>query len=202
MTLPFRIAFAVLSLTTAAAPASAQFARSEGGQFLEAIRDPEKANEVIRMLNKTGTTVVNTRDYNSRETPLHIVVKRNDEVYTKFLLQKGADPNLRDKDGNTPLMVAINLGNAELVPLLLAGRANVNLGNNGGETPLIRAVQRRDLEVVRTLLAAGADADQVDSLAGKSARIYAQEDTRTPALGKVFADVPKRDRRAVSGPKL
>lgn len=188
----------------ALSPATAQFARSPGGQFLEAVR-ASKFTEVYEALNKGGATVVNTRDYSTNETALHIVIKRNepdDYRIALLLLQKGADPNLRDQEGNTALMAAVNSGNVEVIPLLLKVKANINQGNVSGETPLIRAVQRRDLQLVRTLLTAGADPDKADSLAGKSARGYANEDTRTPALARIFADIPKRERRAVSGPKL
>lgn len=188
----------------AGSPAMAQFARTAGGQLLEAVRG-QKLAEIFEAINKGGATVVNTRDYSTRETPLHIAIKRNepdDYQIALLLLQKGADPNLRDRDGNTAMMTAVNVGNLEVIPLLLKVKANVNQGNNSGETPLIRAVQRRDLQLVRTLLTAGADPDQADSLAGKSARGYAEEDSRTPALAKIFADIPKRERRAVSGPKL
>jgi len=89
-----------------------------------------------------------------------------------------------------------------VIDLLVRGGANVNLGNGSGETPLIRAVQRRDLSLVRTLLAASADPDQPDRIAGLSARDYAHQDTRTPALAKVIDETPKKPRRAVAGPHL
>lgn len=190
-----------LALASIGSPAVAQFAQSPGAKFLAAIKE-ENNKDVLDALNATGPTVVNTRDFSSRETALHIVAKKGNLLYLRFLLQKGADPNLRDKDGNTPLMDAVSAGYGDLIGPLVAARANVNQGNESGETPLIRAVQRRDPAMVRELLAAGADPDQADSLAGKSARAYAEEDVRTPGLAKLFADVPKRDRRAVSGPRL
>lgn len=194
-------AAAIVAILSCGTPAAAQLGQSDGYKFLQAVKDA-KGDEVNDFLKAPGTTIVNTRDYATRETALHIVARRDDATYTVFLLQHGAEPNLRDKDGNTPLMVAATAGAGDLIPLLLRFKANVNLANDAGETPLIRAVQRRDLQMVRDLLAVGADADQADSLAGKSARAYAEEDSRTPALAKLFADVPKRDRRAVAGPKL
>ena len=182
-------------------PAAAQLSQSPGSKFLSAVKE-EKNNEVVAALSIGGATVVNTRDFSSRETALHIVAKRGNLLYTRFLLQKGADPNLRDIKGNTPLMVAVSGGFADLIAPLVAAKTNVNQGNDSGETPLIRAVQRRDLAMVRELIAAVADPDQADSLAGKSARAYADEDTRTPALARLFVDIPKRQRRAVSGPTL
>jgi ankyrin repeat protein len=182
-------------------PAAAQLGQSPGAKFLSAVKD-EKNNEVVAAVNEGGATIINTRDFSSRETALHIVARRGDLIYTRFLLQKGANPNLRDIKGSTPLLVAVDAGHGDLIAIFVAARANVNQGNDSGETPLIKAVQRRDLVMVRELLAAGADPDQADSLAGKSARVYASEDIRTPALAKIFAETPKRERRAVSGPTL
>lgn len=197
--MPLRPSLSVLALV-AAAPAAAQF-QSEGYKFLQAVRDA-KNNDVITALNKPGSQVVNTRDVTTGEAALHITVKRGDVPYTTFLLQKGADPNIRDGKGNTPMLIAIESGHGEMVPLLVAGRANVNLANGSGETPLIRAVQRRDLGLVRELLAANADPDQRDVIAGLSARDYATRDTRAPAIAKLLTDAPKRARAPVAGPKL
>ncbi|GAA0305126.1 hypothetical protein GCM10009087_13770 [Sphingomonas oligophenolica] len=184
-----------------AAPASAQIGGSDSYKFLQAIRDA-KGEDVMQFLNKPGTTIINTRDYKTGETALHIVVKRGDMTYVRFLLAKGADPNLKDDRGTTPLLLAATSGETEMISVLIQQGANANLGNSSGETPLIRAVQNRDLATVRVLLAAGADADQPDLLAGKSARDYALDDARSPAMAKLFADTPKKPRRAISGPKF
>ncbi|MFA5969848.1 MAG: ankyrin repeat domain-containing protein [Sphingomonas sp.] len=191
----------ILAALAVAAPATAQLGQSDGYKFLQAIKDA-KGDEVTAALNKPGTTIVNTRDFNTRETALHLVARRGDQTYALYLLQKGADPNLRDLHGNTPLMVATSAGAEPVVAVLISHHANVDLANDGGETPLIRAVQRRDIPIVRDLLAAGADPDQADSLAGQSARDYAHADNRTPALAKLIDETPKRVKRAVSGPKL
>lgn len=187
------------------APAAAQLGQSEGYKFLEALRDAakdeSKGAEITELLNKPGTTVVNTQDYSTRETGLHIVAKRNDVLYTRFLLQKGANANLRDIRGNTALMLAVSLGADAVVPYLIK-KTNVNLANQAGETPLIRAVQLHNIDVVRALLDAGANPDQVDTIAGRSARDYAAEDKRFPNIAALFAAIPKRDRRAAIGPNL
>ena len=189
-----------LSLLLLAAPAAAQ-QQSESYKFLEAVR-AAKANDVISMVDRPGSNVVNTRDVSSGETALHIAVKRGDIPYVNFFLAKGADANAKDARGNTPLILAVNAGATELIPIITRARGNPNLGNTSGETPLIRAVQRRDLAMVRALLAAGAEPDQADVIAGKSARDYATEDARNPAITKLLAETPKKVRRAVAGPKL
>jgi ankyrin repeat protein len=183
-----------------AAPVGAQ-QQSESYKFLQAVKEA-KGNDVLAILDRPGSNIINTRDSGNGEGALHIVVRRGDERYTRYLLQKGADANLRDGRGNTPLLLAVDGGHAGLIPVLIAGRARVDLGNGGGETPLIRAVQRRDVAMARLLLAAGADPDQTDNVAGMSARDYARRDARNPALAKLLEDAPKRKARAVSGPKL
>jgi hypothetical protein len=190
---------AAAMMTAVAAPAAAQLGQSESYQFLQAIRDA-KGDDVEKMLNKPGTVIINTHDRVTGETALHIVVKRGDSTYLNYLLARGADPNAKDGQGNTPLLVAVNNSGTGMIDLLVKGGANVNLANGSGETPLIRAVQRRDTAMVRVLLAAGGDPDQSDRIAGLSARDYAHQDTRTPALAKIIDETPKKPKRVVSGP--
>ena len=87
-----------------ATPAAAQF-YSEGYEFLEAVKDRE-GTEATEMLNTPGSTVINARDITSGETGLHIVVARRDIVWTRWLLQEGANPNIADSRGRTPLIAA------------------------------------------------------------------------------------------------
>lgn len=189
------------ALVGAAVPAVAQ-QQSEGYKFLQAIRDA-KGNDVLEILNKPGSTIVNTRDRTNGEGALHIVAARGDEVYTRFLLQKGADANMRDGRGNTPMLIAVNKGFNGLIPVLIEAKANPNIANAAGETPLIRAVQNRDLATIRMLLADGADPDQADIIAGMSARDYAARDSRNPAVAKIMAETPRKAAKAaVAGPKL
>jgi hypothetical protein len=199
-----RVSRHFLSLFAAAAiiavPAAAQ-QQSQSYKFLEAVRKAD-GNEVTRILDQPGQTIVNTRSVTTGEGAIHIVVKRGDTTYLRYLLAKGADPNLRDGNGDTALLMAVQLGQPETVAVLTEARANVNLANGSGETPLIRAVQRRDLGMVRVLMAAGANADQTDNVAGLSARDYAKADARAVAIAKLIDETPKQAVRKVSGPKL
>ena len=198
-----RLMLAVAILTPALGVATPSFAQgqSEGYKFLSAVRDA-KNNDVLEMLGRPGSNIINTRDVTTGEGALHIVIKRSDEVYLRFLLQKGADANLRDGKGNTPLLLAVTLGQTGMIPILTAAGANPNLANSAGETPLIRAVQRRDVGMIRVLLTENADPDQADIMAGMSARDYAKQDSRNPVVTKLLADAPKKVKKAVSGPKF
>ena len=201
MTAPFlRLALAG-ALLAAPFPVAAQLKGSPGYEFLQAVRN-DKGADVDKILAKPGSRIIDTQDPTTGETALHIVVRRGDSRYTSYLLAKGANPNLKDRAGNTPLLIAVDRGFTGLIPILITGKANPNFIGEGGQTPLIKAVLRRDEEMIRALLDAGADADRKDYLAGKSARDYANEDTRSTTLAKLFADIPVKTRRAVSGPTL
>ena len=104
------------------------------------------------------------------------------------LLTHGANPNVRNKSGQTPLHLALivrfevmirspdevnsdiqneqlsamNRGNHNAVKLLLARGANPNVQDNHGWTPLHLAVENRYSQSVITLLAHGADANKED----------------------------------------
>ena len=192
------IASAILLLLAAALPipAAAQF-QSEGYKFLEAVKDRE-GDVATDMLNKPGTQVVNTRDITSGDTGLHLVVQRRDVLWIRFLLQRGADPNIRNKKGITPLQLATAMGFTDGVEALIKGGANVNVGDQTGETPLIAAVHQRNPELVRVLLAQGADPDHNDN-SGRSARQYMELMSGNSPLKQEFANADAK--RAESGTK-
>lgn len=196
-----RRCFTALLLLAAlgAGPAAAQF--SDSYNFLKAVRDKDvlKAKTII---DKPGSTIVNTRDYDSGETALMIATRRRDPPWMAFLLQNGADPNLRDRDGNSALILAASGGFFDGVRLMIAGRAQVDATNGRGETALIRAVHARDAASAQLLLASGADPDRADNLAGLSARDYAARDARGGPLAKLLAEAPKVQKARTMGPSL
>lgn len=196
----FRAAAAAGMLLLATAPAYAQHF-SDSFEFLDAVRKQD-GTKVMKLMTDTNGSIVNTKDRSTGEGALHIVAKNGDPVYLRYLIQKGANPNIQDGAGNSPMMIAVNNGWDEGVGILITYHANVNLPNNSGETPLIRAVQLRKKDLVVTLLAAGADPDRTDIIAGRSARDYARADTRSPAIAKLLADAPKAGKSNVAGPRL
>ncbi len=85
---------------------------------------------------------------------------RGDTEYVaavELLLERGADPNLRDKYGQTALHAAANFGRTATVRLLLAGGAEVDARALDGATPLLFACSWGHESIVDLLLEAGAD---------------------------------------------
>lgn len=177
------------SLAAIAAPAAAQL-NDPGLDFVQAVknRDGDKA---LQLLNDHPTGLVNRRDGDDN-TVLMITIARRDSEWTAYLLNKGADPNLAGKAGDTPLIVASRIGFADAVDWLLEMGARVDATNRMGETALITAVQQRQVPIVKALLAAGADPDKTDAAAGYSARQYAERDNRArDILQLINAKKPK-----------
>ena len=191
----------LLAAALTAVPAAAQF--SDSYNFLKSVRDADGAKATEALEKSPGSTIIDTRDYSTGETALHIVVKRRDMTWLGFLVSKGAKPDVRDAEGNTPLALAAQLGFVEGLQLLVLDHATVDMENSRGETPLILAVHNRDLAAVRALLGAGANPNRADRIAGKSAHDYAAEDRRATAVLKALDDAkPMKLSPKMSGPTL
>ncbi len=176
-------------------PAQAQMF-SDGYEFLKNVKDRD-GKAVTDALNEPGkgAVIVNARDRSSGETALHIVTKRRDTVWIRFLAKHGANPNIADKKGETPLVVASNLGFVDGIKALIKAGAKVDVASSTGETPLINAVHRRDTAMIKLLLDNGANPDMTDN-SGRSARDYA-------ALLKgntlVLAEIERADKEREAG---
>ena len=164
------VSAALFGAVAMAAPLAAQ-GQSEGYKFLESVRDRE-GTVATEMLAQPGNTLVNTRDIGTGETAMHVVTQRRDLTWIRFLLQKGADPDIADRKGVTPLQIASQLGFLEGVELLAEAGAAVDRPNAAGETALISAVHRRDVAMIRVLVEHGADPRRTDN-SGRTALDYA-----------------------------
>lgn len=71
-----------------------------------------------------------------RISPLGIAVRFRDLEMVKFLLQNGADPNLRLFEGNTALHLAVICEELPIVDALLENEADPHAKNKYGYTPL------------------------------------------------------------------
>lgn len=187
----------ILALAIAAAPAAAQFSRSDGDEFVAAMKEGN-ASKALDLIGKPGSTVVNYRGADGN-AGLHIAMRKRNADWVGFLLSRDADPNLGDKNGDTPLILAARLGFTEGAARLLMYRAQVDKTNRLGETALIAGVQLRHAAIVKMLLEAGADPDKADHASGYSAREYAARDNRSRDMLRLIETV-KPKKSAAAGP--
>ena len=97
-------------------------------------------------------------------TPLIIACNYNYKELAKFLISKGADINIRGKDGSSAL-IAAGSNSQELVELLLSKGADVNakmLDGTGVFTQCIIGIlgKRVSIELAEILLSKGANIDE------------------------------------------
>src|SRR6266852_3270153 len=77
--------------------------------------------------------------------------------FVKKILQRGADPNHQDKDGDAAVHGAAWLGSADILSTLLDAGANPDVKNKLGGTAMMWAASYGQDEAVRILLNRGAD---------------------------------------------
>ncbi len=128
------------------------------------------SNEVFHYLQNcsdqsyvTLKSLINKKNVNDKDkdgnTALMLVVKNlpncsyNQEL-AKLLLDKGADIDARDKNGDTPLIAAMRLNRDKyFIKFLIKYGAEVNVqSKKDGITPLIIAVKHKDEPMVKILL--------------------------------------------------
>jgi ankyrin repeat protein len=82
--------------------------------------------------------------FGQRFSPLHIAVKLRDPEMCKWLIQAGADVNVRDKTGRTPLHLCWEHADSavwEISPLLVDAGARFDISDSCGQTVLHHALQ-------------------------------------------------------------
>eukprot|EP01017_Pseudomicrothorax_dubius_P039678 TRINITY_DN6113_c0_g1_i1.p1 TRINITY_DN6113_c0_g1~~TRINITY_DN6113_c0_g1_i1.p1 ORF type:complete len:132 (+),score=18.08 TRINITY_DN6113_c0_g1_i1:64-459(+) len=68
-------------------------------------------------------------------TLLSVAAKMGDPEVVSLLLQKGANPNKANKNGDTPLHFALSFNNLEIADMLITAGALQNVRNNQNKTP-------------------------------------------------------------------
>ncbi|KAL4238698.1 hypothetical protein ACF0H5_003405 [Mactra antiquata] len=114
------------------------------GEFMSALKDRDR-DKALKLLS--GDNFDPNSFYVDEETGIACVlfqaIRTNQPDIVEILLQKGADPNFKDEEGDTPLFAALDHELDERIPtLLLDNGADVNIRNNAGNTAFMQAAMR------------------------------------------------------------
>jgi len=80
----------------------------------------------------------------------------------KFLIEHGADVNIKDDKEMTYLSYAVMMNNIEMVKVLCEYGADVNIKDKYESTPLFEAVDMNNIEMVKVLCEYGADVNIIN----------------------------------------
>jgi hypothetical protein len=94
---------------------------------------------------------------NNGWTYLHYSVAQGENKITDFLLENGANPDIKNHINNYPLNYAVKYENIEIVKLLLEYHADVNIVDCHGFSPIFKTIEKNNLEIFKLLLKMGAD---------------------------------------------
>lgn len=93
-------------------------------QIVGLLLDPQWGGVNINHMNEVGKSI------------WHVISWIQNQDFINYLIQQGADPNLRDANGDTPLFEAVSARNVVLIDSLITSGADVNHENREGKTPL------------------------------------------------------------------
>ena len=125
----------------------------EGSEPLSRCRDGTS----VELLAKFGAAVDHQNHEGKSALHLSCADPYLAEV-TKELLDRGANPNLKDQDGCTPFHVAARMENKRAIDLLCARNADVSAADKEGNTPLLVALDKQYRTIAEKLVSIGAKA--------------------------------------------
>jgi len=132
-----------------------------------------RADVKSAMFLLTAGAQVNLPTVNDRSGPLHLLAASKADLTSvaEAVIEKGADLNLQNIDGETAISVAVQGGNRSVFDLLLSKGANLELPTTSGKTVLWFALQDEegkleDDSFASKLISRGADPSSICSPSG------------------------------------
>jgi ankyrin repeat protein len=167
------IGLTLLTAFGATAPLDRAMAQADINDLLVLPRAAERNDfdDILQMLQR-GDPVDSEGEDN--RAALSFAAANGNIKIMDLLFDHQADPDHRDRFGDSALHWAASVGQVEAVKRLLAAHATVDAQNGQGVTPLMLAISNNHGEVVRILLAAGADA-RLEDYTGHDALAWAQD---------------------------
>jgi len=116
-----------------------------------------------KFTKKVHGNLINKCNHN-RESYLIMAAKVNNEKVIDMLLDKGADVDHQEAQGNTALHYASRQGNIVTIEKLIKRKASLEIQNYKRETPLMIACRFKQKESIKVLLENGASSLFVDNI--------------------------------------
>lgn len=145
--------------------------------------------DVAQALLAQPSIDINVNGPNGASVLMIYVLRDREDVVTR-LLQRGANVNSPDLDGDTPLHGAVKTGNLNVLRQLLAKGAGVNTRSKLGATPLMWAGGYGQEKAAEILMENGAD-PRVKDEQGRTAADWA-DDNRHHELGQMLGKVKSK----------
>jgi len=157
--------------------------------------------DTVKKLVAADPAVLNQKDQN-QYTPLHWAVQRSNVKIVNFLLEKKADPNLRNNAKQTPLHRAITRRQKEIIKALLDAGGDVDVKDNGQNTPAHYAVMylNNDKDLIRQIIKKSKKVNSKNR-SGQTLLMLASQYRRTEImklLVELGADVNSRDSQGIT----
>jgi ankyrin repeat protein len=124
----------------------------KGAEIHKAAKDDDLAT-IQKLLEKNPKLLNSVNALN--QTPLLIASYMKNNKVVKFLLDKGADLEIKDRYGSTALHMAVVGDNKEGVEMLVQKGANINATARNGKIPLQLAFEGEYLEIIDIFLKMG-----------------------------------------------
>ncbi|XP_046451149.1 serine/threonine-protein phosphatase 6 regulatory ankyrin repeat subunit B-like [Daphnia pulex] len=121
--------------------------------------------DIISLILKGSLVDINSRDV-SGMTALHYATGASNIITARYLLEKGADPTIRDKNEVSPFQLAAMFSkNSDILDLLLAYEKKINIderNNAVGMTALHMSIMYSNVTAARFLLSKEANPNVAD----------------------------------------
>ncbi|CAH1255076.1 ASB18 [Branchiostoma lanceolatum] len=127
----------------------------------------EEYVKCAEVLLKASTEKINEKSWDKQQTPLHMAASKGLGELVGLLLEKGADPNVRDLDKETPLLLAAYLttgddGYLMTCRKLVEAGADVNVQDSENQIALHKACRNGDHRIATLLAVSGSEINHRD----------------------------------------
>jgi len=95
---------------------------------------------------------------------LHFAIEKKDLGGIKYLIEHGANPNMKNYKGETSLHLAAISSDLQTIKYLIQNRAKINEKTENGETPIFYAAGYNNLNIVKYFVKLNSDLKVVNVL--------------------------------------